>query len=65
LSPADYLGRQPPERSYEDKIKGVELFAFKAYSERIGEHFYLKFASKEKFIWIVSLHEFESKGGKP
>ncbi len=64
LSPKDYVGQKPPEKSYEDRIKGSELFAFKACSEIVGCDFYLKFALIDKFIWIVSLHEFESKGGK-
>src|SRR3990170_7929185 len=59
LSPGDYIGHLPPEKSYEDRIKGIELFTFKAYSEMIGCNFYLKFALIDKFIWIVSLHEFE------
>ncbi len=65
LSPKDYVGQKPREKSYEDRIRGSELFTFKAYSEMIGCNFYLKFALIDKFIWIVSLHEFESKGGKP
>ncbi len=63
ISPRDYIGHQPPEKSYEDKIKGIELFIFKTYSQVLGCHIYLKFGLKEEFIWIVSLHEFENKGG--
>jgi hypothetical protein len=62
--PEDYIGHQPPEKSYEDKIKGIELFAFKACSEILGCNVYLKFGLKGEFIWVVSLHEFENKGGK-
>ncbi len=61
----DYIGHEPPEKSYEDKIKGIELFAFKAYSQRLGCDVYLKFGLKGEFIWIVSLHEYETKGGEP
>jgi len=64
LSPNDYIGHHPPEKSYEKRIKDFELFAFKAYSEMVGCNFYLKLALVEDFIWIVSLHEFETKGGK-
>jgi hypothetical protein len=64
MSPGDYIGYEPPKKSYEDKIKGSELFAFKAYSQILGCDVYLKFVLKDKFIWIVSLHEFEMKGGK-
>jgi len=65
ISPDDYIGHQPPEKSYEDKIKGIELFAFKTYSQFLGCNVYLKFGLKGEFIWIVSLHEYETKGGKP
>ena len=64
LSPNDYIGHHPPEKSYEGRIKGGELFTFKAYSQVLGCDVYLKFVLKEEFIWIISLHEFESKGGK-
>lgn len=64
ISPGDYIGYQPPEKSYEDKIKGIELFAFKAYSQILACNVYLKFGLKGEFIWIISLHEFETKGGK-
>jgi hypothetical protein len=33
LSAKDYIGYRPPERSYEEKIKSAELFAFKAWSQ--------------------------------
>ena len=65
ILPEDYIGHQPPEKSYEDKIKGIELFVFKAYSQVLGCNVYLKFGLKGEFIWIISLHEFETKGGKP
>src|SRR3989339_431417 len=44
LSPRDYIGNRPPKKSYEERIKGAELFAFKAYSKMVGCSFYLKFA---------------------
>ena len=64
LSPNDYIGHQPPKKSYEDRIKGAEIFAFKAYSKVFGCYVYLKFVLKER-ICIVSLHQFETKGGNP
>jgi hypothetical protein len=33
LSAKDYIGYRPPEKSYEEKIKSAELFAFKARSQ--------------------------------
>lgn len=66
ILPEDYIGHEPPEKSYEDRIKGIELFPFKAYSKILGCNVYLKFGLKGEFIWIISLHEFvETKGGKP
>jgi hypothetical protein len=65
ILPGDYIGPQPPEKSYEEKIKGIELFVFKTYSQKLGCNIYLKFGLKGEFIWIVSLHEYENKGGKP
>src|SRR4030042_4599418 len=58
ISPKDYVGHQPPAKSYEDRIKGTDLFAFKTYSQILGCDVYLKFVLKGEFIWIVSLHEF-------
>lgn len=56
ITPHDYAGSRPPQRSYEDKISGCELFAFKWESMRFGCETYLKFALKDDQIWLVSLH---------
>jgi len=63
LSPNNYIGYRPPEKSYEEKIKGSELFAFRARSKILSCDVYLKFALREEVMWVVSLHEFEEKGG--
>ena len=55
--PGNYVGQHPPARSYEDRIKGEELFAFKIDSKRLGCDVYLKFALFSDFISLVSLHE--------
>lgn len=55
--PGNYVGQHPPVRSYEDRIKGEELFAFKIDSKRLGCDVYLKFALFSDLIGLVSLHE--------
>jgi len=47
ITPSNYAGQRPPQRSYEDKIKGCELFAFKWESKRFGRELYLKFVLKD------------------
>lgn len=56
IKPDDYTGKKPPERSYEDKIKDTELFAFKWASKRFGCELYLKFTLKDGVLWLVSFH---------
>ena len=55
-SPSDYTGLHPPQRSYEQNILGVELFAFTVSSRRFRCRVYLKFALVEDVLWLVSLH---------
>ncbi len=55
--PGNYVGQHPPVRSYEARIKGEELFAFKIDSKRLGCDVYLKFALFSDLIGQVSLHE--------
>src|SRR6056297_3103316 len=52
-----YAGSRPPQRSYEDDIEGLELFAFAIESCRFGCRLYFKFALKESSLWLVSLHK--------
>ncbi len=56
ITPPNYAGQRPPQLSYEDKIKGCELFAFKWESKRFGRELYLKFVLKESLMWLVSFH---------
>ena len=55
-TPADYSGFRPPQRSYEQDIQGLELFAFKVGSKRFKCWVYLKFALAGEMFWLVSLH---------
>jgi hypothetical protein len=56
IKPYDYIGQHPPQYSYEPDIFESELFAFRWESKRLGCDTYLKFAIKEKQMWLVSLH---------
>ena len=56
ITPLDYVGKKPPERSYEDKIQDCELFAFRWKSQRFGCEVYLKFTLKDEVMWLVSFH---------
>jgi hypothetical protein len=56
IGPAHYRGKSPPEKSYEDAIKGCELYAFRWESKELGCVAYFKFALKDGALWISSLH---------
>lgn len=56
-SPAHYTGSRPPQRSYEQDINGLELFAFAVESRRFKCRVYFKFAIVEDTFWLVSLHQ--------
>lgn len=55
-TPGDYTGRRPPDRSYEEDIQGLELFAFTVESSRFKCRVYYKFALAQEIMWLVSLH---------
>jgi len=57
ITPEHYVGLYPPQRSYEDKIRDCDLFAFRWLSKRLGCRTYLKFTIKDNRMWLVSLHE--------
>jgi len=57
ITPGEYVGQSPPQRSYEDEIPQYELFPFKWESKRLGCTVYLKFAFREDWLYLVSLHE--------
>ncbi len=56
ISPKDYAGGRPPQRSYEKAIENQELFAFCWDSMKLGKKMYIKFALKEGRYYYVSLH---------
>jgi len=55
-SPSDYAGARPPQRSYEQEIEGLELFAFRVKSRCFKCRVYMKFALVHGRLWLVSLH---------
>lgn len=56
ITPQDYTGSKPPQKSYEKTIIGNELFAFSWWSKKLGKKMYLKFALKNGRYYYVSLH---------
>lgn len=57
IEPKKYVGKRPPQRSYEMEIKDCELYAFKLFSHRFGCDVYFKFALKDGCLWVASLHK--------
>jgi hypothetical protein len=57
IKPDHYAGKRPPQRSYETKIKNMELFAFQWKSRIFGCKTYIKFTFKHNIFYLVSLHE--------
>lgn len=57
IKPQNYVGRRPPEKSYEDEIQNLDLFAFRWDSARFGCEVYFKFVINGDFLYIVSLHQ--------
>jgi hypothetical protein len=61
VGPQHYAGGRPPQKSYEEEIKGCELFAFRWKSRILDEEVYLKFTVKEGSFWLVSLHKHKKR----
>lgn len=56
ISPEDYAGTHPPQRSYEKEILDQDLYAFHCWSKHFGCRVYLKFALNQDRLWLISLH---------
>jgi len=52
-----YAGTRPPQRSYEQSIHDLELWAYAWHSERFKKRMYLKFALKNGCYIYVDCHE--------
>lgn len=62
IGPEQYVGRRPPEKSYETKIRDLELWAFSVESQRFETRVYFKFSLLGDTFYLVSLHVCRSKG---
>ncbi|WP_068468932.1 hypothetical protein [Candidatus Protochlamydia phocaeensis] len=56
ISPKDYKGSRPPQKSYEKAIEGLELLAFSWWSLKCAKQMYIKFVLKDERYYYVSLH---------
>lgn len=61
ISPSDYCGGRPPQKSYEKVVAGRELFAFCWWSKKLSKKMYLKFVLKDGRFYYVSLHASRSE----
>ena len=57
LTPKDYRGTRPPQKSYEKAIAGRELLAFNWWSTKLTKQMYIKFVLKSERYYYVSLHQ--------
>ncbi len=57
MEPEHYVGTQPPQKSYERKCPGAELFAFAWDSSHFRRKMYLKFCFVKGTLFIVSFHK--------
>jgi hypothetical protein len=60
ISPNDYRGTRPPQKSYEKAIAGLELLAFSWRSPKFAKQMYIKFVLKDERYYYVSLHQSRS-----
>jgi len=54
--PDHYAGGRPPEKSYETRIRNLELWAFSVQCPRFESRVYYKFSLYEGCFCLVSLH---------
>lgn len=62
ITPEDYRGARPPQKSYEKAIAGLELFAFTWWSKKLAKEMYIKFVLKGEGYYYVSLHQSRRSG---
>lgn len=60
--PEHYSGHHPPERSYETRIKDLDLWAFTVSCSRFESSVYYKFALVDGWLYLVSLHRSRIRG---
>lgn len=52
----NYVGNRPPQKSYQQTIKGAELFAFAVRKTSLNGPVYYKFSIVKGMLHLVSLH---------
>ena len=52
-----YCGKHPPERSYKDQLRDMELWPYCCYSNVVNREIYIKFCLKDGCFYFVSCHE--------
>ena len=56
ITPENYVGLSPPQKSYENQINGADLFPFRWKSLIVKCLAYLKFAMATQTLWLISFH---------
>ena len=56
-SPENYAGLKPPQKFYEQKIYGSELYAFRTKCDILNETIYFKFVLANNHMYLISLHK--------
>ena len=52
----NYVGGRPPQKSYQQTIQGVELFAFAIQKTSLNGPLYYKFSIVKGTLYLISLH---------
>lgn len=60
--PEHYAGGRPPHRSYETRIRDLELWAFSVACPHLATRVYYKFALHANCFYLVSLHVCRGQG---
>lgn len=62
IAPGHYAGRRPPEKAYEKRVFGLDMFAFCWRSTAFRRTMYLKFCVTKDTLFILSFHESRTRG---
>ncbi len=62
IDPGHYAGRRPPEKAYEKRVFGLDMFAFCWHSIVFRRTMYLKFCVTKDILFILSFHESKARG---
>lgn len=64
IATRDYAGGRPPQKSYEEATKDLEMYAFSWDSKHFSCRMYFKFSLTKEVVFIYSLHpSTEGQGG--